>query len=198
MKFPKERVVLHNKIKELLSQNQYMEVLKLKDEILNSETVLDDFIYSSLAKSAFLLGDFDNVVLIYSELFKRKLESFKLTYYGLLGLLANIDIYQAISFIKRSEILNEPAIKEYFIKDGANYSNILLTSKIGKYVPLTLILVNFIEGVSKEVVGNIDLDNEYILYRFFDLINMLYELGYPDDILSYLFTAFKIIFNLDT
>jgi len=197
MKFPKERVVLNNKIKEYLKQKQYIEIIKMKNEILDSLHILDDYTYCVLIKSAFLLGDFNNVVLIYSELFNRKIESYKLTYYGLLGLLANIDIYQALSFIKKSELLNKPEVREFFMKDGANYSNILVSGKLDLYFPLTLVLVNFIEGIAKELVGNLDIDSEYILFRFFDLVNMLYEIGYPDEIIQKLTFALKIIFNLN-
>ena len=197
MKFPKEKVIINNRIKEYLNDNNYFEVLKMKDEILNINYSLDDYAYESLIKCAFLLGDFDSVVLIFSELFKRNRESLKLIYYGLLGMLANTDIYQAMSFIKRSELLNQSAFKEYFLKDGANYSNILFLSKVDEYGPLALILVNFIDGISKEVVGNIDIDNEYILFRFFDLINMLYEIGYPDSVIQKLTEELKVIFNLN-
>lgn len=197
MKFPKERVIINTKIKDFLNQNSHFDILKMKDEIFENIDVLDDYAFHSLIKSAFILGDFDQVVIIYSELFKRKIETFTLTYYGLLGLLANTDIYQAVSYIKKSELLNQNAIKEYFLKDGANYSNILFLSKVDVYGTLTMVLVNFVEGIAKEVVGNIDIDNEYILFRFFDLINMLYEIGYPEEIIQKLTYALKIIFNLE-
>ena len=197
MKFPKERVIINTKIKDFLSQNNYFEILKLKDEIFESYEILDDYAFNSLIKSAFILGDFDQAVVIYTELFKRKIETFTLTYYGLLGMLANTDIYQAISYIKKSELLNQNQVKEYFLKDGANYSNILFLSKIDVYGTLSIVLVNFIEGIAKEIVGNVDIDSEYILFRFFDLINMLYEIGYPEEIIQKLTYALKIIFNLD-
>lgn len=197
MKFPKERVIINTKIKEFLIENNYYEVLKMKDEIIENLHVMDDYAIEALIRSAFILGDFDRVVMIYSEFFKNGIESFATTYYGFLGMLANTDIYQAISYIKKSELLNQSAVKEYFLKDGANYSNILFLSKIDNYGPLALILVNFIEGIAREVVGNIDIDNEYILFRFFDLINMLYEIGYPDEIIGMLTQALKVMFKLD-
>lgn len=197
MKFPKERVVINTKIKELYEKKDFFEIVKMKDEIFANVKILDDYAFHMLIKSAFVLGDFDQVIIIYTELFKRKMESFTLTYYGLLGFLANVDIYQALSYIKRSELLNQSAVKEYFIKDGANYSNILFLSKIDVYGTLTLVLINFINGLAKEVVGNKELDSEYILFRLFDLINMLYEIGYPDAIIEKLTIALKVIFNLE-
>ncbi len=197
MKFPKERVVINTRVKEYLNNNKYYEVIKMKDEIFSSLDVLDDYAVDALIKSAFIVGDFDMVGLIFSECFKHRKESFALLYYGMLGFLANVDIYQAVSYIKKSELLNQASIKEYFEKDGANYSNILYLSRIDTYGPLALILVNFIDGIAREIVGNDDIDREYILFRFFDLINMLYEIGYPDEIITKLTGALKVMFNLE-
>lgn len=197
MKFPKERVTINAKIKEHLKNQEYFEILKLKDEIFENLESLDEYAIETLIMVAFHLGDFDQVIIIYSELFKRGMESFAISYYGFLAMLANIDIFQAVSYIKKSELLNQNAIKEYFLSDGANYSNILFLGKVDAYGPLALVLVNFINGISKEVVGNVEIDSEYILFRFFDLINMLYEIGYPDEIISKLTQALKIIFNLE-
>jgi len=197
MKFPKERVVITTKIKDYLKENNYFEILKMKDEIFQNIDTLDAFPLETLIRAAFILGDFNQVVLIYTECFKQGKESFILTYYGLLGFLANVDIFHAISYIKKSELLNQAAIKEFFLNDGANYSNILNFAKLNTYFPLALILVNFVEGIAKEVVGRDDVDSEYILFRFFDLINMLYEIGYPDEIIAKLTGALKIIYNLD-
>ena len=197
MKFPKERVTINAKIKEHLKNQEYFEILKLKDEIFENLESLDEYSIETLIMVAFHLGDFDQVIIIYSELFKRGMESFAISYYGFLAMLANTDIFQAVSYIKKSELLNQNAIKEYFLSDGANYSNILFLGKVDAYGPLALVLVNFINGISKEVVGNVEIDSEYILFRFFDLINMLYEIGYPDEIISKLTKALKIIFNLE-
>lgn len=197
MKFPKERVVINTKIKDYLKDNKYLEIVKMKDEIFENLEKLDEFAVEQLIRSAFILGDFDKVVLIYSQCFKKKFESLVLTYYGLLGFIANLDIYQAMNYIKKSELLNQPAIKEYFLQDGANYSNILHLAKINIYCPLALILVNFVDGIAKELVGKDEIDQEYILFRFFDLINMLYEIGYPDEIITKLTGALKVIFNLE-
>lgn len=197
MKFPKDRVIINSKIKEFLENKDYYAILKMKDEILDKAGVLDEYSYNTLIKVAFVLGDFDRAIVIFSSLFQQDIENYILLYYGFLCMLANTDIYQAKSYINKSELLKDPAVQEYFLKDGANYSNIKHLSKIDINYTLTLILINFIEGISKEVTGDIEIDNEYILFRFFDLINMLYELNYPDEIINELTIALKIIFNLE-
>lgn len=197
MRFPKEKVLILNKINDLKKKNDYYGIFKLKDEILENYQVLDSSIYNSLISSTFYLGNFDQVIIIGHEFFNKDVETFEIIYYTLLALIANVDIYQAMSTIKKSKILNLEDIKEFHSSDGANYSNLLHFSDTLSSSTLSLLIVNFVEGISREMTGNIDVDHEYLLFRFFDLINMVYELGYSLEIIQDLSRAMKIIFNLE-
>lgn len=197
MKFPKERVFINSKIKEYLSNEDHFSIRKLKDEILSNYETLDNYAFENLIRSTFIVGDFDQTIIIFSDLFQKGIETFPILYYGFLSFLANTDIYQVLSYIRKSTLLQSNNYQEYTNKEGANYSNILYLSKLEHYATLTLILINFIEGISREVIGNIEIDQEYILFRFFDLINMLFEIGYPVEIISSLSSSLRIIYNLD-
>lgn len=197
MRFPKEKVVIENKINQLLKENDYYGIFMMKDDILNNYQVLDQSVFHQLISSTFYIGNFDEVCLISNQLKAMNIESFEIIYYTILSLIANVDIYQAMSYVKKSKLLNNEDIKEFYTADGANYSNLLFLSDKSLMQALALLMVNFVEGLSREMTGNIDVDQEYIMFRFFDLINLVYEIGYPLAVIQELSHALKIIFNLE-
>ena len=197
MRFPKEKVVITSKINDLTKIKDYFGITKLKDEILHNYQVLDTSIYSKLIHANYIIGNYDQVIMISNDLMSKGIETFEIIYYTILSMIANTDIYQAMSYIKRSKILNLEDIKEFHSEDGANYSNLLNFSATLSSSTLALLMVNFVEGLSREMTGNLDVDKEYLLFRFFDLINMVYEIGYPLEIIEELTRAIKLIFYLD-
>jgi hypothetical protein len=199
MKFPKEKAQLVNRIIDAYENENYHLVISYKDEILsNFEVVKDEKVFEMLLEAYFNFYSFDDVIMIGDELIKNAYESFDMYYYMLLSLIALTDIYQAKNLIRKSLLLNGEGIKYYYTVDGANYSNILGLS-FGLFVQAApcLLIVNYVSEVAKEMAGDITLDHEYLLFRFFDLINMIYELGYEDDIVLKLEKALKIIFEIE-
>lgn len=199
LKFPKEKTKLVNSFYEAYINEDYHKIVKLKDELLdNYELLKEEEIYEKLIESYFNLYAFEEVVTIGDELIKLTYESFDLYYYMLASLISLVDIYRADSLIKRSTLLNEEAIKFYYQNRGANYSNILTLSQyLYSEASPCLLMVNYVQEVAKEVVGNIELDREYLLFRFFDLINMIYELGYDEWIILKLEKTLKIMFEIE-
>lgn len=198
MKFPKEKVRLVNLIKEYLEQEDFYSIYKLKDDIfLSFDELKQTSIFNHLLYATFNLGHFDGVILISDELQKKGYESFELIYFTLLSFIANTDIYQAVLFIKKSKILNMEEIKVYHSIDGANYSNILHFDETLSSSTLALVITNFVEGIAREMIGDRIIDQEYILYRFFDLINLILELGYPAVIINELTEVMKVVFLLE-
>ena len=130
------------------------------------------------------------------ELRTRGIETYDTLYYLLLSLIANNDIYQALSIINRSKLLNRQEIKEFHQEDGANYSNLLAYADHEPEFTLLLLIVNYIKGLANELNNQSEKDLDYSLFRFFDLINLVYELGYPLKIMQELSSIMKIIFNL--
>lgn len=196
MKFPKQKVLINNEIDESLLRDDFFGVYKLKDRIIENAELLDNKNFKDLLTSTFIIGNFDDVVLIASELKKKGIETYDTIYYCLLSLIANNDLYQGMAIIKKSTILNSLEIKELHLEDGANYSNLLHYAEGYPSFTLLLIIVNYLEGIIRESSGKIEIDREYLLFRFFDLINLIYELGYPLNIIQELSFVMKIMFNL--
>ncbi len=197
MKFPKEQARTNIKINEYLNKEDYISIYNMKDEILTNYQELNNFAFDNLVKSCFFLKKYDQVVILYFEFLKKEIETYSIVYYTILALIANIDIYQALSIINKSKLLKQEQLQIYFEIDGANYLNLIKSNKLLEEEQLAILVVNFLKGISRELANNIELDQEYILFRFFDLINMLYEIGYPDGIITKLIFALKIIFNIE-
>lgn len=199
IKFPKEKTRLVNRIYDAYELENYQLIFSLKDEIINNlESLREEKVLDILLESTFGLYLFEEVIMLGDEYIKQKYESFDLYYYALLSYIALNDIYQARNLIRRSALLNSEGIKYYFSQEGANYSNILgLSYGLFEQAAPCLLIVNFITEISSEMLGKIEVDQEYLLLRFFDLINMVYELGYDDEIIIQLEKALKIVFQLE-
>lgn len=197
MRFPKEKVLITKEINDSISRGDYFGIFKLKDRIIDNYQVLDAQVFTNLLASTFIIGNFDEAITIGLELQKKGIETYETLYYVLLSLIANNDIYQALSVINRSSLLNNSEIKELYLEGGANYSNLLHYAESYPNFTLLLLIVNYIEGLAREMSGTKEPNPDYLLFRFFDLINLVYELGYPLEILQELSSIIKIIFNLD-
>lgn len=195
MKFPVEIAKIVGNVKRAVESEDYLKIYKLKDEMfLNFDDLKETKIFDELVKSAFYLKLYDEVILIGEELLKREYESHEELYYVLFSTLANNDIYHSLSIIKRSKILLHPTMKEFLISDGANYSTLLKISNKNQSVLLLLIIVNLINGLLVEVTLGMDMTLEYIFGRLLELIDQLYELGYPKTIIDELTEKVKMIF----
>lgn len=199
IKFPKEKTRLVNHVNEAYEAENYQAIFSMKDEILsNLEFLKDERILDVLIEAAFNLYLFEDVIMLSDEYIKQKYESFDAFYYALLSYIAVNDIYQAKNLIRRSTLLNTESIKYYYSQEGANYSNILgLSYALFKEAAPCLLIVNYITEIAGEMAGKVEVNHQYLLFRFFDLINMIYELGYDDDIISQLEQALKIVFQLE-
>lgn len=196
MKFPKEKVLIIQEINDCLARDDFFGIFKLKDKVLENLDQLDRKIFDDLLFATFVIGNFDDVVLIASELKKKEIETYSTLYYTLLSLIANEDIFQAASLIRKSKILNNTEIKTLYQEDGANYSNLLAYADRYPNFTLLLLVVNYVNGIIREINGTKEIDRDYLLFRFFDLVNLIYELGYPLKIIQELSTVMKVIFNL--
>lgn len=199
IKFPKEKTQLINRVLDAIEISDYKLIISMKDQLLdNIEDLKDSIVFDCLLDSLYNLYLFEEIIIVGDELLKKGYESFDLYYYMLLSYIALVDIYQAKSLIRKSKLLNNKDIQHYYTNEGANYSNILgMDNDLFTESALSLLIVNYINEVSKEMAGDIEIDRQYLLYRFFDLINMVYELGYDDYIIMALEKALKIIFEIE-
>lgn len=197
MRFPREKALIINQINDYKSNEDYYGIAKMKNLILDNYQQCDAEIYEDLIRATFVIGNYDEAILIANDLIAKNVETFTVIYYALLSALGNNDIYQAKSIIKKSQLLNSSEIKNLYSKDGANYSQLLTHVHSLPGLALALIITNFVEGLARELASGVEIDQEYLLFRFFDLINMLYEIGYPSVIIRELAKVMKIIFNID-
>lgn len=197
MRFPREKALIINQINDYKSNEDYYGIAKMKNLILDNYQQCDAEIYEDLIRATFVIGNYDEAILIANDLIAKNVETFTVIYYALLSALGNNDIYQAKSIIKKSQLLNSGEIKNLYSKDGANYSQLLTHVHSLPGLALALIITNFVEGLARELASGVEIDQEYLLFRFFDLINTLYEIGYPSVIIRELAKVMKIIFNID-
>lgn len=197
MKFPKERVRILSSIKNYQNENNYFAIFKMKEEIISHfEDLKETTAFESLVKATFLIGNFDATILIGDSLRIKGYESYVVLYYMLLSYIANVDIYQGVLLIKSSKLLKDVNTVTLYDDGGSNYLNVLNTNESIDF-KLALIITNFVLGISKEMMGNAQVDREYLLFRFFDLVDMLYELGYEIEYINNLQQVLKIVFTLD-
>ena len=71
MKFPKQKVLITHEVNECLEREDFFGIFKMKNRILENADIIDKKIFGDLIFSTFIIGNFDDAVLIYSEL-KRK------------------------------------------------------------------------------------------------------------------------------
>lgn len=200
IKFPKEETIIIEQLKTaILSRNHHL-LLNLYDNVIkNSEflknyfpDLLDDYI-----TKLFDMREFDKVINIVEDLLKLKIEDCTWYFYAFCILISKKDIYYAKSLINRSIILNDSSIKSFIDEDESNYGQIinLHDSLLFCYGPC-LIMVNFINELLTESL-QVKIDEEYILMRYFDLLNLLYEYGVEDDFIDIFKNCLETIYEID-
>ena len=196
MKFPVESVKLSSRIKTYVSREEYEKVYKLKDEVLNNLEYFKKFdneVLDDLIASTYLVGDIDRCILLSEELMKKEYESFIQIYYMILSYLSNEDIFGSLAMMRKSKILKDPETKSYYDSEEAHYSS-LLSFDSDTYKALALVLCNFVIELSKESVFVKKIDKEYLFYRFFDVVNLLNEYGFSNNLVLKLSDDIRNVF----
>ena len=90
-------------------------------------------------------------------------------------LVARKDIYYAKSLINRSTLLNDQSLKSLINEDDGNYNQLLsLHDSLLYSITPCLIMINFINELLIESFKT-KIDEDYIIMRYFDLLNLLFE-----------------------
>lgn len=199
MKFPKENTLLSVKIKEARKIEDYKTIYKLQNEVINEIEYFKTFdceVLDYLLEATYFIGDVNKVVMLGEEYLKNGYESFSQVYYMLLSCLVNVDIFQSVNLIRKFMILNDSEIKSYYTGDEAHYAS-LIRFESDEFKNLSLVLCNFVMELSKESVLIAKLDREYLFYRFYDVVNLLNELGFVSSIVLKLSDDIRNIFMLE-
>lgn len=199
MKFPKDEIIIIESIRTTILNNDYNEVLKNYDKVIDNAFIINKYSEGLITKFIQLIFEmrlFEKVVNLVEQLKKQNLENFMWYYYALSSLIAKNDFYYAKSMIGRSKIINDPSIKYLIDVDEANYNGIInLHSSLLMSVGPCLIIINFINELIGESM-NKKIDDEYIIMRFFDLLNLLYEYGLEDEIIEIFINTIETIYEI--
>lgn len=195
MKFPKEKVRIIQIVNSHKKNRDYRAIIMMKEDIMKQiEELQDTKVVDDLMMSMFYLNRYDELIILGEELNKKEYESWRELYYLLLACLGNSDIFYGMSIIKRSKILSDAKIKEFYRDDGSNYLNIGFTNELKTIEKLVLILVNFIEGIIVITQNKFVVDKEFLAIRILEMLDTLYELGSPAEIIEELTDKIKMMF----
>ena len=202
LKFPKEEIQLLQDVLKSHDEKDNQRIIFFKDKILEKMDFYrqhhpEVFLY--LVEASFFEKKFFETILITDEYLKQNYESFDVYFYALASFIALKDIYQAVQMIRKSPMLSNESIKYYYSEESANYLNLHhLSKELYDMCGNCLVLVNFIMELSKETLLVSSPDESYFMFRSFDLINTLYEIGYEEKDMKIFEQVMKIIFDLDT
>lgn len=196
MKIQNEKLSIINKINVCYQEKRFKEVIVLKNELFKFSFAKDDiFSFEKIIQSAFNLDDYKEIINISNILGSSGYESYITIYYTCLSFISLNNLYDVNLYIKSSQLLSDAYHKLLYASDGANYSNILLLDN--KQAIYALIVVNFVLGLCREASrNNEDINQEYIFYRFMDLLNILVELSYPEKIVNKIYKDIKKIYKI--
>ena len=191
-----EKLSMIKRVNELYQNKKYQEIISLKNNILKFTIEENDiFLYEKIIKSAFSLDKYSLIIELSNKLNSSGYESYVIIYYSCLSFIALTNLYQANLYLMSSRLLSDASHKLLYASDGANYSNILAQdTKNGIYA---MVMVNFVFGLCRETTrNNVNVNNEYLFYRVMDLLNVLVELNYPEEIVSKIYKDFVIIYKI--
>ena len=200
IKFPKEQIRVVEEIRNSVIKKSKSLLQEQYDNILLHSKFLEQY-YSSLLdcyiQSLFEIREFETVINIVEDLKKQNIESCTWYYYVFAILIAKKDLHYAKSLIRRSTILNDNSIKFMISEDEGDYNAIIsLHSTLLNSIGPCLILVNFINELFNESF-HVEINDEYIVMRYFDLLNLLYEYGIEEEIIDLFKDKLETIYEID-
>lgn len=200
IKFPKQNILFLNEIKKLIINRDYKSLLNEYNNIILNASFLNQYAVDALNNYFDILFDikeYDKYITLVEELKKQDIENFKWYFYLFTILLHKKDIYYAKSIISRSKILNDSSIKYLISEEEGNYGQVMnLHNLLLQEVGPCLILVNFINELLSESF-NMEINDEYIIMRYFDLINLMFEYGMSEDFISIFTNTLETIYEID-
>ncbi|MGI6710971.1 MAG: hypothetical protein ACOX4W_05960 [Bacilli bacterium] len=184
IKFPTEKIVLENKIYALYETSNYEKIIVYFNQLLEDfDFYKKTNIYDLVLSSFFNLRLFKEVIDKGLLLLTKGYESYDLLSLLLASYIEKRDLFFSSLLIEKSSLLTLPENKCFFDDlEKTNYTDIK-SIKDSKRV-ITLLLVVFQKAMLKEMLGEFKIDKEYMLYRFYDLINSINELGYDESVIS--------------
>lgn len=200
LKFPKEEMRLIELIKNCIFEKDYINLLNHYDDLLKHSKFInkhDSTLIDLYFNSLFKMREFEKIICLIEDLKKQELENCSWYFYGFICLIAKRDLYYAKSLIKNSKLLMSESINYLIQDDEANYSSIFsLHYNLLLSIGPCLIVINFINELMIESF-NQKIDDEYIVMRFFDLLNLLYENGIDEEIINIFKDTLETLYEIE-
>jgi len=191
IEFPKSEAVLYKKVNDALECDDFDLIYKCKDEIIKSYNIFKHTnIFVSLVKSMFYKEKYTSVVSLVTDLQIKEYEKNEMYFYLIASCLALEDIYQAASVVKKSKLMNSADFVIYW-NDEATYSSLINCSDD---IRKTGVIAKFLKELLKETSINDNLEEGYIGIRYFELVNTLWEIGFPEEFIKELIDIANVIF----
>ena len=198
--FPKDANNLIIKIKELNKNKEYKEMFDLRNKILENARIINDIdrhIFDIFIYSLFINKEFDRVVSFTEELKKHDIENYTAYFYTLAYLISINDLYYARNILRKINLFKDPEIVDCVIEDESMYGKIFALPNIilEEKGPL-LIVKNFLEELLVED-QKIKIDSNYIMERWFDTINLIYEYPSTTTVVNRFLEVVKLIYEIE-
>jgi hypothetical protein len=187
MKHSDDPDVLEN-LKEIWNQRQ---------EIMAGCVTCEPQVLRSLMEAGLTMRAFEETITIGSQMLSQNRESMGIMYYQILACLGKRDVFLAMSFIKKSRLLNRDEFLEFHSRESSNYLTLWGRIDTDFDTMLALLLMIFTEGVARETAMGDGEEPDFLFVRYFDFLNSLCEIGYSKEIMNELETAMVNIFDFN-
>lgn len=199
IKFPKEEIRIIESIRTAIMNEDYSSFLSYYDDIINYSQLYNKYYNSILniyIETLFKIKEFEKMILLVEELHKQEIENCMWYFYVFAYLIAKKDFYYVKAIISKSKLLASDSVKYLIDGEDVDYNAVfnlhpLILTTLGP----CLIIINFLNELLVEV-NNIKIDDEYILMRYFDLLNLLYEYGVDKELIDIFIKTIEILYEI--
>lgn len=199
IKFPKEEIRIIESIRTAIMNEDYSTFLSYYDDIIKYSQFYNKYYDSVLniyIETLFKIKEYEKMISLVEDLRKQEIENSMWYFYVIAYLISQKDFYYAKAIISKSKIFTDDSLKFLINGDDADYNVIfnlhqLMLVTIGP----SLIIINFLNELLVEA-NNIKIDDEYILMRYFDLLNLLYEYGIDKEIIDIFIKTIEMLYEI--
>lgn len=200
IKFPKEETRVLEIVRNAILKKDYKTLLEQYDNVLSCSIFINQYSESVLnmyIETLFNIKEYDKLLNFIEELRKKDIESCNWYFYCLIYLVTNKDLYYAKSIINRSKLLKDPSISSLINEEDSNYNMVFnLHCALLETMGPCLILINFINELMMEMY-NRKIDDDYVIMRLFDLLNLMYEYSVEESIIETFRTAIESLYEIE-
>ncbi|HBP26294.1 MAG TPA: hypothetical protein DD618_05010 [Acholeplasmatales bacterium] len=197
MKFPDKADALDDETVTPEKTEELSDIWKRREEILTECETAEPIDLRRLMEAGLAVKAFEETISAGRRLLSKNRETMGIIYYLILACLGKKDVFLAMSFIKKSRLLNRDEFREFHSRESSNYSTLWGRTDTDFDTMLALLMMIFTEGLAREITIGSGEEPDFLLVRYFDFLNSLCEIGYSHEIMNELQQAMAIIFDLN-